>query len=98
MNPDYAIFVFPRPWTWLSLALSLCVLAVNVWLLWQQRRTRRRIAHIAEPLVDICRRHGFDAEAEQIQADIDRLRSELPGGLRRRPGRREAVTTDGSGS
>ena len=72
---DYAVFVFPRPWIWLGLVVSLLVLAVNVWVGWRQRQIQRRVAHIAEPLVDICRRNGFVEEAEQIQADIDRLRA-----------------------
>jgi DNA anti-recombination protein RmuC len=77
VSADYAIFVFPRPWAWLSLAFAVLSLAGYAMVVWRQRQIRRRIAHIAEPLVDICRRHGFVDEAEQIQADIDRLRREL---------------------
>lgn len=70
-------FVIQRPWSWLGIALA--AVSVTGWLvvLWDQRRTRRRIAHIAEPLVDICRRGGFDNEAEQIQRDLDSLRGEF---------------------
>jgi hypothetical protein len=74
MNPDYAIFVFPTPWRWLSVANLVIFVSIFAWQMWRQRQVRRRIAHIAEPLVDICRRHGFTTEADQIQADIDRLR------------------------
>jgi len=88
VNPDYAIFVFPRPWIWLGLAVSLVILALNLWIGWRHRQVRLRVAHIAEPLVDICRRHGFPDEAEQIQADVDRLRRGFLG--RRRAARRDA--------
>ncbi len=74
---DYWIFVFPTPWRWLSLACFVISTALYAGVLWRQRQVRRRIAHIAEPLVDICRRNGFVDEAEQIQADIDRLRGRL---------------------
>ena len=81
MMKDYWILVMPTPWRWLSLTLSVVFLAINAamyaLIMQNQRRTRRRVAHIAEPLIDICRRHGFTEEAEQIERDVNRLRRDL---------------------
>lgn len=84
MNPDYAIFVFPRPWIWLSTACLVLTLALYGWVLRRQRWVRRRVAELAEPMVDICRRNGFTAEAEQIERDVARLRRTFWSRLRRR--------------
>lgn len=71
---DYWIFVIPTPWRWLSLATFAVIVAMYARIQWQQRRVRRRIADIAEPLVGICQRSGFPDEAAQIQQQIDQLR------------------------
>jgi hypothetical protein len=73
MNPDYAIFVFPTPWRWLSVLNLVIFVSLFAWQIWRQRQARRRIMQIAEPMIDACRRLGLDDQAEELQRSVDRL-------------------------
>lgn len=73
MNPDYAIFVFPRPWTWLSLACFVTVFAMYATILWRQRRARLALIKFGEGLADIAARAGLPEQVALFEAQIAKL-------------------------
>jgi Ca2+/H+ antiporter len=80
MNHDYVIFVFPRPWAWLSLACFAVVIAMYAAILWRQRRARRALIKYGEGLADRAMHAGLPEQVKIFEAGIAELQRK-PWGL-----------------